>query len=859
MGLFDFLKKKDIHEKKADEIGFDSIMQEAVNECLATKQVLWDIKVNNCTVFSNKILCLNADEKAAFIQDSVLKIHEYFDGRRSFSSTDPQYYISMVREAFMRHLLKTKMELSEDHIRAIYSGFINYNGYYTKGIFSWPIALFITQIERQAKGKKLSETFIKLLEHIKGKVSEKQYYSYEKEKVRLIEKLDTLIFNNTNTSGEVKPVYFLADDFGKFANEFIDNSSEKERYVWFKLLSLSFKAQGGKPSNKYIEDGTKLYKELGPDKFKKVVNAWMEFIIKFKERAIHGINVYNGTEYPYTVYEYIAPTNLDIMKGFVWLYTNFYDKTTLFAIATLAEKSYRKIPGKGPAAAGLGNACLYVLSETRGLDGIGHLSRLKLSIKQNNTRKTIDAYLVTAAEKIGVTIAEIEELAVDDYDLSDGSKTIEFGDYVAKLELNTKGKANIFWFNIDGVRQKSVPAAVKQQYKDKLKKINGHTKQIETSINAQKNRIDGLFKTDRKLSWEKFEQFYFLHGLVSCLAKNMIWSFIETGITIDCIWSDGAWRNNNDEPIQINIQNTMVCLWHPVNSTVTDIIKWRNYLEDKLIQQPIKQAFREVYILTDAEINTRTYSNRMAAHILKQHQFSTLTNIRGWKYSLLGAYDDGRFNEAASIALREFGISAEFWINEVNADDAYNDAGIWNYVSTDQVRFVDTNNNITVPLVEIPKIIFSEIMRDVDLFVGVASVGNDPTWSDTGGIPAYRDYWQSYSFGDLSEVAKTRKGVLQKLLPKLKIAACSYILDKFLVVKGKIRTYKIHIGSTNILMEPNDQYLCIVPDRGKFINDNLFLPFEGDAGLSVVISKAFLLAEDDKITDTTITNQINKK
>jgi hypothetical protein len=28
------------------------------------------------------------------------------------------------------------------------------------------------------------------------------------------------------------------------------------------------------------------------------------------------------------------------------------------------------------------------------------------------------------------------------------------------------------------------------------------------------------------------------------------------------------------------------------------------------------------------------------------------------------------------------------------------------------------------------------------------------------------------------------------------------------VVKGELRTYRIHLGSGNILMEPNDQYLC---------------------------------------------------
>ena len=195
----------------------------------------------------------------------------------------------------------------------------------------------------------------------------------------------------------------------------------------------------------------------------------------------------------------------------------------------------------------------------------------------------------------------------------------------------------------------------------------------------------------------------------------------------------------------------------------------------------------------------------------------------------------------------------------LNAEDQFNDTGIWNYVSTDQIRFLDSSSGELLDLIDVPPVAFSEAMRDVDLFVGVASVGNDPTWSDSGGLPTYRDYWQSYSFGDLSEIAKNRKEILQRLIPRLKISGVTSIQDKFVVVKGKLRTYKIHIGSTNILMEPNDQYLCIVADRSKKdFSENLFLPFEGDNGLSVIISKAFLLASDDKITDTTITSQINR-
>jgi hypothetical protein len=61
-------------------------------------------------------------------------------------------------------------------------------------------------------------------------------------------------------------------------------------------------------------------------------------------------------------------------------------------------------------------------------------------------------------------------------------------------------------------------------------------------------------------------------------------------------------------------------------------------------------------------------------------------------------------------------------------------------------------------------------------------------------------------------------------------------------------------------MEPNNQYLCIVPGRGNAgESGSLFLPFEGDTMLAVILSKAFLLAADTKITDATITRQIGTR
>ena len=80
------------------------------------------------------------------------------------------------------------------------------------------------------------------------------------------------------------------------------------------------------------------------------------------------------------------------------------------------------------------------------------------------------------------------------------------------------------------------------------------------------------------------------------------------------------------------------------------------------------------------------------------------------------------------------------------------------------------------------------------------------------------------------------------------------------MVQGSLRAYKIHLGSGNILMEPNDEYLCIVPRQSATAGkDRVFLPFEGDTTLSVILSKAFLLADDSTIKDSTIVSQIKRR
>ncbi|HXQ38242.1 MAG TPA: DUF4132 domain-containing protein, partial [Anaerolineales bacterium] len=438
------------------------------------------------------------------------------------------------------------------------------------------------------------------------------------------------------------------------------------------------------------------------------------------------------------------------------------------------------------------------------------------------------------------------------------------------------------WVRKDGKRLSSAPKAIKEKHPEELKETSQAVKDIRKMLPAQRDRIDNLYLMQKKWTFDSWQARYINHPLVGTIAQRLIWKFIKDNKVESAIWFGGQIVGRDNKPIGWIDDSTTVELWHPINVEADVIMEWRQWLMDHEIRQPFKQAYREVYLLTDAERNTHVYSNRYAAHILRQHQFNSLCAAKGWKNSLRLMVDD--MFPPATKTLPHWGLRAEYWIEGIG--DQYgadtNQTGTYLYLTTDQVRFyrVDAVENRAhsggggysaqrwngrgnaepVPLGEIPQLVFSEIMRDVDMFVGVASVGNDPNWLDGGAEVRYRDYWHSYSFGELTESSKTRKQVLQTLLPRLKIAGQCKLTDKFLVVHGDIRTYKIHLGSGNILMEPNDQYLCIVPSRrgGEMGKDKLFIPFEGDQTLAIILSKAFLLAEDKKITDPSITRQIKR-
>jgi Domain of unknown function (DUF4132) len=851
------------HEK------FEGYLDELVREVSRSEQRLYWYAEPHITKFApyHALKNLRGEEKAAFMRYLLgLVVDRRVQRERdlyNFNAGTPGY-LGYVYLYLFRNLMRSKIELSpEESVRYIEEFLeLNQRNQWFFTLDKLPFGFAATQLERSLKKYELTAALrdkIRRIVALPAFETDHHYFGSDMKKVAA--KLLSLADQGTDAAAKEAPPYkrLGGDPFGESVAAELAAMPENRQIHWHALFHEANAVSGGKPSKKYLSLANALIEQIGTAKYKSQLQSWLQLAVETPIATEEFTETYAGGTYTYETHHYLTDNNKNLLKGVVWTLVRFHDAASLRLIAKLAERSFEKIPGVGPTAAGLGNACIWVLAQSKGVDGVGHLSWLKLRVRQPSTQKLIQKHIEEQAARRGLKPAQIEDLAAPDFGLDLGTLTEPFDDYSLTLKLKGVGKVELQWRKPDGTSQKSAPAFVKtsKKHAERLKKLRVTAKEIQHSSTAQRDRIDRLYLEDMSWSYDDFCRYYLDHGVVSVIARRLIWRFEESdGTGTDAVYADGEWQTVRGEAIAPG-SDTTVRMWHPIDAEPDVVLIWRDQLEALGITQPMKQAYREVYIVTDAELNTRTYSNRMAAHFLKQHQFNALAGLRGWKYALLGAFDDGRENMAAQKVLPVYGITAEYWIDEILDDsERFNDTGIWDYVATDQVRFLAAGD-LPIDLVDVPRLVFSEIMRDVDLFVGVASVGNDPQWQDAGATRDQRDYWQAYSFGDLSEVARTRKAVLERLVPRLKIRDNIHIDGKFLIVDGKRHSYKIHIGSTNILILPNDRYLCIVPGRGKDKTvGSVNLPFEGDRGLSIILSKAFMLADDDQITDPTILSQL---
>lgn len=626
---------------------------------------------------------------------------------------------------------------------------------------------------------------------------------------------------------------------------------------WRPLLAHAATARGARPTNAWQRAAERLLAAIEADAFTRTVIEWLGWYAALPLRT--DVDPRMTPDDPCGM----AERNLELLRGLIWCFAKRDDVAIAAALGDVAEASFKKIPGVGPRSIKLGNACVYALGAMPGMRGVEAMARVRQRVIYGQARTAIDRALDAAAGRLGLAREDLDDLATPTYGLVNGRRRFAFSPFAAEVAIDGAAGFEVRWFGPDGAARRTEPAEVRQRFPDERAAMKRVADEVRKALPAQRARLEQLLLADRFWPLPVWRERYLDHPLLAHFSRRLIWTFTHDERNEAGMWRGGAIVDAADRQLESLPPETRVQLWHPVRADEASIAAWQIALERHEIRQPFKQAHREIYVLTDAERTTETYSNRFAAHILRQPQLHALAQQRGWSFSYLPWSSDGR--NGPTLELPGWGLAAELFVEEVD-DGETTDTGICTYVATDQVRFrrlgrragLHDRYGDVVSLADVPPHVFTEVLRDVDLFVGVASVGADPNWRDRG-PRRIREYWEGYAFGELNESAKTRRALLERLIPRLAIAPRCALEERFLVVKGDLRMYRIHLGSGNITMEPNNQYLCIVPKRaGNDLGTDLFLPFEGDGIMATILSKAFLLADDRAISDPTITRQIGR-
>ncbi|MEU8246815.1 DUF4132 domain-containing protein [Nonomuraea sp. NPDC048916] len=522
-----------------------------------------------------------------------------------------------------------------------------------------------------------------------------------------------------------------------------------------------------------------------------------------------------------------------LLRGMIWTLDLVAEPWVTTSLGDVAVATGTGVGGSGANSRSelVANAAIGCLARRGGLAVVTQLARVQAKVRKKSILSKVGQTLESVAVQTGLSPEQLLERTVPTFGLDpDGTRAVD------GLRLSLDG-------TITYNDRKSVPKTVDREL---LAGFRATAKELKKALPAERFRVERALSTGRIQRWSDVCAFYLDHPVTGSFGRALIWEILQgpTGLPVR---ADGGWELTDPAGRRVQPRpDTPVHLWHPISHTVDEVRAWRDQLISHGSRQPFKQAFREVYLLTPAEERTRDHSLRFANHLLRYGQAKALLTGRGWTGMSLGHWG-WEYGSGQADATKELpgGLTAHWGFHLDEGSFERDDVGTVSICVSDELHFTDDEGR-RIPLEEIPPLTLSETLRDADLAVGVTSTGLDPE--------GHGDYWQAYGFGDLTETARIRRDALTRLLPRLAVAERLELTDRFLRVRGDLRTYKIHLGSGNILMEPNDAYLCIVPGRSA---DQVFLPFEEDGGmLSIILSKAFLLAADTAITDPSITRQI---
>jgi hypothetical protein len=405
--------------------------------------------------------------------------------------------------------------------------------------------------------------------------------------------------------------------------------------------------------------------------------------------------------------------------------------------------------------------------------------------------------------------AKATEAIMENATFVDGNVKIE-------LVINEHGEADIV-VEKSGKQQKTIPAKYKKEkaviaLKDGKSYLKKQYSRTRISLENAMLRAD-------EFTLEELNKIM-VHPIVKTMLSKLVLFQKDSGKS--GFWKanqvldlDGASINSNDDDKFV--------IAHP--SYLYQSVEWdlyQKHLFTNQIVQPFKQIFRELYVVTDNELEKGLRSNRYQGHQIQVKKTVALLKSRGWTLN----YESG-----LQKVYHKHHIGAQMY-----AEADWFTAGDVEAPTIEYVSFYDLSTYKEIQLKDIDPVVFSEVMRDVDLVVSVAHVGDvDP---------------------EASHSTMEMRSFLAKESAKLFKLDNVEVKTRNILIKGSITDYSIHLGSG--MVQSNGIQLSIIAVQSQH-RGRVFLPFiDSDPKSAEIISKMKMLAEDNKIKDPTVLRQIVK-
>ena len=248
---------------------------------------------------------------------------------------------------------------------------------------------------------------------------------------------------------------------------------------------------------------------------------------------------------------------------------------------------------------------------------------------------------------------------------------------------------------------------------------------------------------------------------------------------------------------------------------------YQKYLFDRRIRQPFKQVFRELYVKLPEELGL-TASRMFAGNQIQPKKTVGCLKGRRW----VADYEEGlqKVYYKENIVARIYALADWFSPSDIEAP------------TLEWVEFFNRKTFLPLTIKEVPDLIYSEVMRDVDLAVSVAHAGGvDPETSHS--------------------TIEMRRMIMELNLSLFGLTNVT-LTDSHALIKGARASYSVHLGS-GVVHQEGGAMLSILPVHSQK-RGRIFLPFvDEDPKTAEIFSKIVLLAEDQKIKDPSILSQIH--